>query len=258
MENTRTITLNGMRTTLHDAGDGAPLLFLHGNSSRWQHWKPQLDSFAGQFRCLAFDQRGFGTTVAPPGMSLTRMADDAAALCRELGLARVAAIGLSMGGAVAEVLALRHPALTAAIVAAAPPALPVPEALPAGAERPVPSRDDFRALFDVSFSARFKVEHPDLVERLIADCLETDLSNLRHFETVDVADFDPARIATPALIIGGSEDALAPVGPLRGLAAALPRGEYFEIAGSGHWLNVEQPGVFHVAVGAFLRRVGYA
>lgn len=257
MNATRTIAINGMQTTLHDVGYGPPLIFLHGNSSRWQHWAPQFESFADRFRCIAFDQRGFGTTVAPSGMTLTQMADDTAAVCAALGIEKVAAVGLSLGGAVAEVLALRHPALTAAIVAAAPPTLPVVPVGKEGEERPVPSREQFRALLDLSFSAAMKRERPAFVERLIEEVLETDLTRLAHFTVADVADFDPARIATPALIIGGNEDNLAPVGPLRDLAAALPNGEYLEIAGSGHWLNIEQPGVFDAAVWGFLRRVGY-
>ena len=248
MDATRTMTINGAQFPVYDAGTGQTLLFLHGNSSRWQHWEPQLRAFSGRYRCVAPDLRGFGGTVAPQGTSLTQMADDVAALCAALGIARVAAIGLSRGGAVAEVLALRHPALVDAVVAAAPSTLPVP---PGG---PVPTREGLRAVLELSFSEPMRREQPQVIERLIEDCLATDLATLHGFATDDVADFDPARLTTPTLIVAGSADLLAPAAPLRALAEALLRGEFREIAGSGHWLNWEQPERFDALAEDFLRR----
>lgn len=205
MQPTHSLTINGItRAVYDDAGQGPTILFLHGNSSRWQHWAPQLRSLAGKYRCVAFDQRGFGTASGPDGASLTAMADDAAALCAALGLGPVFVVGLSMGGAVAQVLASRHPALITAFVAAAPPSLPV---APGG---PVPTREQLRAALALSFGAEFKAAQPVLVERLLDECLETDLATLGNFAVADVADFDPAQITTPALIVAGSADLLAP------------------------------------------------
>ena len=248
MQPAHLLTINGVtRDVYDDAGQGPTILFLHGNSSQWQHWAPQLRSFAGRYRCVAFDQRGFGTAEAPEGTSLTAMADDAAALCAALGIGTVFAVGLSMGGAVAQVLALRHPALSTAF-AAAPPSLPV---APGG---PVPTREQLRGALELSFSAAFRQEEPALVGRLLDECLETDLATLGRFAVEDVADFDPAQVTTPALVIAGSADILAPAAGLRILALSLPHAEYLEIAGSGHWLNIEQPEVFDAAVTAFFDR----
>jgi pimeloyl-ACP methyl ester carboxylesterase len=52
------VEINGNRFSYCDVGSGHPILFLHGNLSRWQHWEPQLDALAAHFRCIAFDQRG--------------------------------------------------------------------------------------------------------------------------------------------------------------------------------------------------------
>lgn len=108
-------------------GEGEAILFLHGNASRWQHWDPQLAAFSGRYRCAAFDQRGFGASSPLRGTSLTQMADDTAALCATLEIGRAVAVGLSMGGGVAEVLAARHPALVTGLVVAA--RWPMPRAM---------------------------------------------------------------------------------------------------------------------------------
>ncbi len=207
-----------------------------------------MRAFGGHHRCVACDQRRFGATVAPQGTSLTQLADDAAALCAALGIARTAVVGLSMGGAVAQVLTLRHPALVAAIVVAASSTLPVP---PGG---PVPTREGLRAVRELSFSAPMRRAQPATVARIIEECPGTDLAILRHFATDDGADFDPARLATPTLVVAGGADILAPAPPLRALAEALPHGAFRELAGSGHWLNWEQPAVFAAAVETFLGR----
>lgn len=242
MYEARAITIGDARFNVCDVGQGPPILFLHGNLSRWEHWMPQLAALADRFRCVAFDQRGYGGSSPLLGTSLSTMADDTAALCAALGIARAYVVGLSMGGGVAEVLALRHPGLVAGLVLAAPPPLVV------SAARPGLGVDDLRPMLEVSFGPEMRRARPDLAARLIADCLATDLDTVRQFATADLAGYDPARIAAPTLVIAGECDVLSPPPPLRSLAATIPAAEYLEFAGSGHWLNVEAEAAFTAAI----------
>ena len=90
-------------------GRGPPLLLIAGlgaNSSAWTTVKPHL---IDRFTCIAFDNRGTGRSDVPPGpYTIEQIADDAAGLIRNLGLAPVAAVGWSLGGSVLQGLLIRH------------------------------------------------------------------------------------------------------------------------------------------------------
>lgn len=240
------VEVNGNRFSVCDVGSGQPILFLHGNLSRWQHWKPQLDALAARYRCIAFDQRGYGASSPLLGTSLSTMADDTAALCAVLGVARAYVVGLSMGGAVGEFLALRHPALVAGLIAAGPPLLDTP------GPQPELTTETVRALVLAAFSPAMQRAQPDLVARVVDECLQTDLDTLRHFTQGDVASFDPARIIVPTRVVAGELDLLAPPGPLRTLAATIPHADFREIPAVGHWMNFEAPHTFNAAIEDFI------
>jgi pimeloyl-ACP methyl ester carboxylesterase len=63
------------------------IVFLHGNSSRWQHWLPQLRFFAKAYRVVAFDQLGFGaSSPLPADYSMANQCEDTLRLLAELGI----------------------------------------------------------------------------------------------------------------------------------------------------------------------------
>lgn len=83
----RIVDIGDARLSVYDAGSGQSIVFLHGNASRWQHWEPQLRALSNRFRCIAFDQCGYGaSSPLTSSNSLSRMADDAAAVCQVLGV----------------------------------------------------------------------------------------------------------------------------------------------------------------------------
>jgi pimeloyl-ACP methyl ester carboxylesterase len=176
------------------------------------------------------------------GTSLSTMADDTAALCAALGVAHAYVVGLSMGGAVGEFLALRHPALVDGLVTAAPPLLdgsgPTPEL----------TTENVRALVLAAFSPAMQRTQPDLVARVVDECLQTDLDTLRHFTPGDMVCYDPAHITAPTLVVAGKLDVLAPSAPLRGLAATIPNADFLEIPAVGHMMNLEDPATFNTAI----------
>ena len=102
--------LNGIQLNVRDEGRGEPsLLFLHywGGSSRT--WDPVINRLKTDFRCIAYDQRGWGDSDKPEtGYSIQDLANDAEALIRMLELTRYVLIGHSMGGKVAQLLASKR------------------------------------------------------------------------------------------------------------------------------------------------------
>jgi pimeloyl-ACP methyl ester carboxylesterase len=80
-------------------------------------WELHLQAYEASFTCFAVDNRGAGDSPKPEGPYTTAaMADDYAALIEERGLGRVRVVGISMGGAIAQELVLRHPRLVERMV----------------------------------------------------------------------------------------------------------------------------------------------
>lgn len=121
----RTAHANGIDIHYLDAGDGPPLLLLHGGmvstnpiwGSAPISYQSSLMTLTQQFRVIAPDTRGCGLTPHTSGtISMNVLADDAAALIRALELSRPAVCGFSEGGVVATILGIRHPESVGAIV----------------------------------------------------------------------------------------------------------------------------------------------
>ncbi|MFI6497699.1 alpha/beta fold hydrolase [Nonomuraea typhae] len=103
------------------AGEGPPLLLVHGWGADSHQWSWHLDALARRRRVIAADLRGHGYSSVPPeGNTPRRMAADLAALLDALGIDRVAAVGHSMGGQVVSILAVEHPGLVERLVAVDP------------------------------------------------------------------------------------------------------------------------------------------
>lgn len=91
--------INGFRMNYQDAGDGPPLLLVHGFPLDHTLWIHQIETFKGDYRVILPDLRGHGQSEAPPGpYRMDRMAADLSALLQELKIERVVLGGLSMGG----------------------------------------------------------------------------------------------------------------------------------------------------------------
>src|SRR5215216_2063570 len=98
-------------------GAGPDVLLLAGLSDPAEAWSFQLDGLADRYRLTAFDNRGAGRTVMPSGpASVEAMADDAAGVLRALDVPSAHVAGFSMGSAIAQELAIRHPELIRSLV----------------------------------------------------------------------------------------------------------------------------------------------
>jgi pimeloyl-ACP methyl ester carboxylesterase len=107
----RSVSANGTRFHVAEAGDGPLVLLLHGFPEFWWAWRHQLASLpAAGFRAVAVDLRGYGGSDKPPrGYDLVTAAADAAGLIRALGEANAVVVGHGWGGLIAWTLAAYHP-----------------------------------------------------------------------------------------------------------------------------------------------------
>ncbi len=106
----------GTRLFAVDDGRGTPIILLHGGLATHAAVVRFAAPLAARFRLIAPDLRGSGRSHDPGPLAWDQLADDVAALARHLGIARAVIGGISFGAACAVRVALRHPALTSALV----------------------------------------------------------------------------------------------------------------------------------------------
>jgi pimeloyl-ACP methyl ester carboxylesterase len=107
----RSVSANGTRFHIAEAGDGPLILLLHGFPEFWWTWRRQLESLSeAGFRVAAADLRGYGGSDKPPrGYDLVTAASDAAGLVRSLGEANAVIVGHDWGGLIAWTTAAYFP-----------------------------------------------------------------------------------------------------------------------------------------------------
>src|SRR5246500_3534369 len=118
---TRRIRANGVDSAYRELGTGAsvPVVFLHHLTAVLDDWDPRvIDGIAAHHRVIAFDNRGIGATGSSVPHTVEQMGADAIAFIRALGLKRVDLFGFSLGGGVAQMIALQAPDLVRKMILA--------------------------------------------------------------------------------------------------------------------------------------------
>ena len=249
------------------AAQADPLLLIMGLGANATAWEMQLPAFEREYRVIAFDNRGSGRTDKPKSpYTMPQMADDAAALLDHLGVASAHVFGMSMGGMIAQELALRHPQRVRALVLGGTMA-GGPNAVMAGPQLiqqwvstsllPLEQaiENGLRFLYSEQFIERNR-------ERLVARALE--LAHLQpplyaiQRQVMAVVGFNTyqrlADINVPTLVISGTDDKVVPPENSRILAERIPGAESVELEGAGHGFLVEKAAETNSAVLSFLRR----
>jgi pimeloyl-ACP methyl ester carboxylesterase len=114
---TTTIDANGVELHVEQAGTGDDVICISGLADEGACWVDQVDGLADRWRITTFDNRGVGRSAAPEGeYRIADFAADTAALMDALGIERAHVLGSSMGGAIAQELALAHPGRVRSLV----------------------------------------------------------------------------------------------------------------------------------------------
>jgi pimeloyl-ACP methyl ester carboxylesterase len=230
-------------------GTGEPLLLITGWTISSAVFEPVLDDYARHFECITYDHRGSARSSGTPPATMAALADDAAALLTALRIPRAHVYGLSMGGMVAQELALRHPArVWGLILGGTTPGGPfAPRLGPADVLAIARAGMEERGLrAPLLFSPEFRREHPERVRELV-----------RHFtahrssvaaigaQTLASARFSSlprlGRLRAPTLVMHGERDRLVPLAASRLLAARIPDAELAVVPGAGHAYALEAP-----------------
>ena len=237
------------------AGSGPPLLMIMGMSGTFDHWNPEfLAELRQDFETIVYDHRGVGASSRLEGpVTIARMAQDAAGLLAALELDSAHVLGISMGGMVAQELALTHPeriralALGCTYSGGEGSSVTSEEVLRRLAEG-MASGDRERALrtgWEVNVSPEFAADDEAYARfREIgmrrAVPVETIMEQMRAITEHDTSARLP-EIALPTLVIHGTLDQMLPVQNGRMVAGLIP-GSHLEIfEGVGHLFFWEQP-----------------
>jgi pimeloyl-ACP methyl ester carboxylesterase len=106
----RYVDVRGVRLHLAEAGEGPPIVMLHGWPQHWWVWRKVIPALAEQRRVICPDLRGFGWSEAPPGSyEIGELADDVLALLDELGLGEIELVGHDWGGYAGFLICLKAP-----------------------------------------------------------------------------------------------------------------------------------------------------
>jgi pimeloyl-ACP methyl ester carboxylesterase len=261
---------NGQQLYYEVVGEGEPLFCVHGLSCDTLAWIPQIQAFAAEHRTVIFDNRDVGqSSMAEPGYEIADMARDALALADELELESFHLLGVSMGGAIAQEMALQAPGrartLTLAVTFASGGAYSRKVAEVWGARVMQISREQHvDELMLLNHSEAF-YENPDMVAFIRTAMLQNPHPQApeafaRQLEASSRHD-TLGRLGTltmPTHVIGGEQDILVPVWKSREIAAAIPGSRLDVMAGAPHGLSLERAEEFNAAVLGFIRETAAA
>ena len=248
-------------------GEGDPLVLIMGLGGGSSLWWRQVAFFSPEYQVITFDSRGVGRSEKPDTpYSMDMLVDDAAGLMETLGIASAHVYGVSMGGMVAQELALRHPKLVSSLVLGATTC--------GGRHAVMADQDTLQRLFSimtlspaevvkvstsVTFSAGFIESHRDRVKEWLLKGAESPPSStgfkrqaeaVARFETYDRL----PQIRVPTLILAGTADQLIPVENSRLLASRISGAELVLFEGAGHGYLWEAEEEANRVVFDFLRR----
>lgn len=253
-----TARVNGIELYYETYGEGTPLVLIMGLRRNLLWWYRQIPELSRHFRVIAFDNRGAGRSDKPVmDYSIPLFADDTATLMEALGIPAAHVLGISMGGYIAQELALRHPDRVKGLLLGC---------TSCGGSRAVLMSDERMKTFtaveglspeqilrkdmDIYFSNGFIEDHPDKVREFI------ELS-LQHYQPEDAFQRQFAAclrhdaadrlggIRVPVLITAGDDDPLVPSVNSTILAGLIPGAGLHLFPGRRHCFFMEEAEAFN-------------
>jgi pimeloyl-ACP methyl ester carboxylesterase len=260
-----TVRANGIDIYYDQRGEGDDLVLIMGLGAHAGAWVLNAPAFATRFRVTTFDNRGAGRTSAPDEpYSIRQMADDTAALLGELGIRRAHVVGASMGGMVAQELAINYPEVVNRLVIACSRARTSPlRKLVSVAQRAlweagIP-REAIAAIQQPwgSTSAILQDERKPLERLELAAKDPHPIQKHAYLRQLDATMAHDAydrlvSVAAPTLVLVGAEDILTPPHENEEIARQIPGAQLRILPRGGHGFSAEYPDEFNRAVLEFL------
>jgi pimeloyl-ACP methyl ester carboxylesterase len=237
-------------------GRGDPVLLIHGLGLSGGAWWRTVDALAPTMRVITFDHRGIGRSQSLTYAYTTEaMADDAVSILDNLAIDRVHLYGFSLGGMVAQQVALRHPARVRSLVLGAThsggrrAAAPEPEVMAFIRRRgEMPSQEATWASVPYNYGPRSRLQHVDRIAEDIDRRLRNPFNERAYRGQLLAASLHNCfgrlgRIDAPTLVVHGARDRMIPVANARMTAERIPGARLAILKDAGHLYPTEEPGV---------------
>lgn len=271
------ILVNGVELHYISAGNGEPLILLHGEQGDYRSWEPQIAALSRDYHVISYSRRynfpNRNPETATDHSALVEAAD-LAALIKALRLKRVNLVGTSMGAATALTLAIEHPGMVRRLVIAEPPILAWAKRFPEGDKLYVdfkqriedPAREAFAAGDDAG-AMRFFVDgfaSPGRFDKLSPEARLGVMQNAGFFRMVtrskepypDITRQQLRSLRIPVLVITGEKTTEIHRRIDEELSRLIPRARSAMIPSAGHGSPRENPGAFTEVVENFLETSG--
>lgn len=256
------LQLSNFEMAYDDAGQGPPVVLIHGLGSSALDWDAQRVALLPFHRVITLDLRGHGESGRPPGpYQMRELAADVASLMRHLALPPAHVVGISLGGMIAFQLTLDHPALVSDLVIINSG----PAVVPRGFKQHLQVAQRRIALNVLGLRVAGRLvetklfPHPEqapLREAFRARWQRNDRVSYRATLNAIIGWSVHDRIHTltqPTLVVSGDRD-YTPVATKRAYVAEMPNAELLVIPASGHATPADQPDALNAALLSFLSR----
>ncbi|MBT3788214.1 MAG: alpha/beta fold hydrolase [Alphaproteobacteria bacterium] len=265
---------DGVNIYFEDTGEtsGDAIIFAHEFAAEVETWYPQFEAFTSQYRCVAFNARGWPPSDVPDdptAYSQDRQVSDIIDLMDHLGIAKAHIVGLSMGSTTTLLFGISHAdrALSLTIASTGYGAVGGDRAtfhseIATAADKletegwGVVAPDYGNGPFRRSFAIKEPQAHAAFLARLANHSGVGSARTMRTVQMVrpafpDIVD-DLHAMDLPVLLVVGDDDAPAIEGTLY-LKKHIPTAGLFMVPRSGHMLNLEETEAFNLVLGRFLR-----
>jgi 3-oxoadipate enol-lactonase len=250
------VRLNGIELAYQVSGDGEPLLLIGGFTMVKEAWIHQVSGLCSRLRVITFDNRGVGhSTVPQEPFTIAEMAGDAVGLLDALGIESAHVFGISMGGLIAQVMALDYPERVRKVALgctthggkeAVPPAPQVMELMAKAADPSLSPEQAVRMRVPILFGERFLQEEAQRMEDWVRMAVKyaptpqgaaLQMKALSRFNVRERL----GEIRCPVLVITGTEDRMMDPENSRLLAGRIPGARLHLVEGAGHLFFQERP-----------------
>ena len=242
-----------------ESGSGPAVIFAHGAGGNHLSWWQQVPVFARAYRCVAFDHRGWGRSIASGGPGPAGFVDDLIALMDELRIERAALVAQSMGGWTCLGAALHVPERVAALVMADTVGGLMTERI-RGPWDQARKLIEGQGLGSLAYDQTLHERDPALAflyDEIMAMNPPRDpaLTNVLGKLAPDADAV--ARLPMPILWVVGGNDPLIPPVVMRAAHEHVPGSQYYEVPATGHSVYFERAAEFNGQVNRFFMDVGW-
>lgn len=260
------VLVNGINIYYEVHGCGPPLLLIMGLGSDCRHFSMQLPFFSKYYQVIIFDNRGVGRSDAPDGeYSVPVMAQDTLVLLDKLNIKSAHVVGFSLGGYIAQQIALQFPervnrlVLANTAMSSYPRSKHIQNSFAAALSQGLQHVHHISLLMPWLFSQSFFLKKEQVDFFVTMASMYSQKQSLKGYlgQVAAANAYDSAavidQLKMPMLILAAKEDLITPVSCSEAMKNKLPHAELVVLEGLGHCSYIENPQAFNKAIQDFLQ-----